>query len=106
MITCPVTDCGLGAFSPHGLCWIHEVRFVICTYKPGRIDSWSIKVALRRRMQHDNITRDDLAEFLGVTRHDINNILSRKRMWLSVATYDKWATLLHLDVTPIHEAAA
>jgi hypothetical protein len=103
---CGIEACGLGAHTPHGLCWVHHVRYVVGGYKPDLIDSLPIKRALRCRLHSGGCTRAELAEILGVASSDLNAVLRSRRVWMRHATYDKWATLLHLDLSPLHEVAA
>lgn len=105
-MTCAIEKCGLGAHTPHGFCWVHYVEYVVVPYRPGVIDSLPVKRAIRRRLQAYGCTRPELAEILGVGRGAIDGVLLPRRVWLRYSTFDMWATLLHLDINPLHEAAA
>lgn len=103
---CAIQKCGLGAHTPYRLCWIHYIQHVVATYEPGKIDSLPIKRAIRHRIDSGRVGRDELAEVLGVTIHEIDSALNPRRVWVTYPTFDRWATLLHLDISPLHEAVA
>lgn len=103
---CPIDKCGLDAHTPHGFCWVHYVRFVVVPYSSGKIDSLPVKRAIRCRLMNYGCGRDELAEILGVSRDQLNGMLNPRRVWMQEETFDKWATLLHLDISPLHQAVA
>lgn len=104
-VTCPVPSCGLTALAPRGFCWPHFVAYVVAAYRPGMYDATPIKAEILRRQRDRHCSRGEIADTLGVSRRDLERLCSWKTQWLSHRRFDRWSTLLGIDVPELWEAA-